>query len=338
MASSKKVWLIHSGAGVGQGGIERVNQEILDGWRTASKLKLVPFQPKKNIQSIARYMRGCRERDNQATIFMHLGLTKFLLFGRPPGSLNVFLHGIEAWKKLPRWHKYLIRSVDHFVTNSKFTWDRFLQFNPEFSHVRHDVVHLGLGEPIELMEPDPDIPAALIIGRMSKTEDYKGHRELISIWPQVRQRVPAAELWVVGAGDLKPELERLSKDQVGIRFYGKVSEDEKQDLLRRCRVFVMPSRNEGFGLVYLEAMRLGRPCLVGDTDAGREVINSPEAGFEVNSSNQSELLRSLLVLLEKKSIWDSISENAFNRWKSMYTSKLFVNRFVSLFSMSFNKE
>ena len=330
MESDKKFWFIHSGAGIGMGGIERVNQEILDGWKSVSKTELIPFQPQKDFSSLFQYINGCRDKKNSTTIFMHLGLTKSLLFGKPSGAVKVFLHGIEAWKRLPFWHRYLLRRVDHFLSNSQYTWDRFIEINPEFSKARHDVVHLGLGEPTEYQPPDPNVPAALIIGRMSKSEDYKGHRELISVWPEVRKEVPGAELWIAGAGDLKPELEELAKDQEGIRFFGKVSEEEKQDLLRRCRCLAMPSRNEGFGLVYLEAMRLGRPCLVSDCDAGREVISPPNAGLVVNLEQPSKMIDEIFALLKGIASKErNLSVREF--YLAKYSAKSFIARFASVF-------
>ncbi len=330
MQKQDKVFFIHSGSGIGMGGIERVNYEILCGWNEVSKLEPVPFQPKKNISSIIMYLCRIRDKSINSTIFMHLGLTKFLLFGQPAGSIKVFLHGIEAWKKIPCWHKYLLRRVDHFVSNSQFTWDRFLQFNPEFAHVRHDVVHLGIGEPTEYQDPDPNVPAALIIGRMSKGEDYKGHRELIAVWPEIRKAVSNAELWIAGTGDLKPELEKLANGQESIRFLCKVTETEKQDLLRRCRCFAMPSRNEGFGLVYLEAMRLGRPCLVSDCDAGREVVPTPMAGITVNLNRTDVLIEAIIELLKSYGAKERYLA-ARELYIAKYSSMSFLSRFFSVF-------
>lgn len=331
MEDDIKNWFIHSGAGIGMGGIERVNHEILDGWKSVSKTELVPFQPRKDFSSVFQYRNGCRDKKNSTTIFMHLGLTKFLLFGRPGGPVKVFLHGVEAWKRLPFWHRYLLRRVDHFLSNSQYTWDRFIEINPEFSKARHDVVHLGIGEPTEYQPPDPNVPAALIIGRMSKSEDYKGHRELISVWPGVRKEVPGAELWIAGAGDLKPELEELAKDQEGIRFFGKVSEEEKQDLLRRCRCLAMPSKNEGFGLVYLEAMRLGRPCLVSDCDAGREVIGYETPSFILTNNKSTGNFQILVKIFMDASFCRRLSMAMYNRYSSSFTSLQFLQRFSSKF-------
>ena len=64
----------------------------------------------------------------------------------------------------------------------------------------------------------------------------------------------------------------------------------KNELLKKCLCFVMPSRNEGFGLVYLEAMRLGKPCLVSDCDAGREVVSIPGCGFSVSVMRENYLV------------------------------------------------
>jgi len=324
MKVHNNLWFIHSGAGVGQGGIERVNQEIIDGWKTVSQLDFLSFQPKKNIKSIIEYIKECRTKDFRTTIFMHLGLSKFLIFGQPRGPIKIFLHGIECWKRIPLWHRCLLNKVDHFISNSKFTWDRFLQFNPEFSHVRHDVVHLGLGEPVEYSEPDSDIPAVLIIGRMSRSEDYKGHRELISLWSMVRAQVPNAELWIVGSGDLKPELEKLAQGHEGIIFYGKVSEENKLDLLRRCRCFAMPSRNEGFGLVYLEAMRMGRPCLVSDCDAALEIINSPELGRSVSVIDKIQIVNGIIEILDLGSFF---ADRCRQVYSDNFTSAQFLARF-----------
>jgi len=77
----------------------------------------------------------------------------------------------------------------------------------------------------------------------------------------------------------------------------------------------MPSRGEGFGLVYLEAMRLGRPCLVSTMDAGREVVNPPEAGLAANPDNQEELVSAVCRLLADRAEWRQWSAQARRRYE-----------------------
>jgi phosphatidylinositol alpha-1,6-mannosyltransferase len=169
-----------------------------------------------------------------------------------------------------------------------------------------------------------------MIGRLHRGEDYKGHREVISAWPDVIERIGRAELWIVGDGDLRADLEAAAQTlgMAGqtIRFFGTISESDKLDLLARCRCLAMPSRAEGFGLVYVEAMRMGRPCLVSTVDAGREVVNPPEAGLAVSPDDRDGLAESLCRLLGRSEEWDQWSRQARHRYERHFTAALFQAR------------
>jgi glycosyltransferase involved in cell wall biosynthesis len=91
----------------------------------------------------------------------------------------------------------------------------------------------------------------------------------------------------------------------------------------------MPSRGEGFGLVYLEAMRVGRPCLVSTLDAGREVVNPPEAGLAVNPDNEDEIVDSICRLLEASPMWQQWSTQARCRYEKTFTGKHFQERLLA---------
>jgi glycosyltransferase involved in cell wall biosynthesis len=90
----------------------------------------------------------------------------------------------------------------------------------------------------------------------------------------------------------------------------------------------MPSRGEGFGLVYLEAMRLGRPCLVSTHDAGQEVVRPPEAGLAADVDNPRELANALCRLLEDGPEWQAWSEQARKRYLSAFTARHFQARLL----------
>ena len=222
--------------------------------------------------------------------------------------------------------------MDRFICNSHHTWNRFGETYPEFSARPFEVVPLGIGEPVAGGSAGPGpVPAALIVSRLSKDEDYKGHRELIAAWPRVGSAVPGAELWIAGDGELRPDLERLAQSlgvSGAVKFFGRVSEDKKVELFRESRCFVMPSRAEGFGLAYLEAMRVGRPCLVSTSDAGREVVNPPECGLAVDPGDAGELTASLVRLLTPGRKWDEWSIRSRSRYESQFTARHFQARIV----------
>lgn len=282
-----------------------------------------------------------RNDNHDVVLVWQIGLLKLLPFlRRQSGSRTVlFLHGIEAWKQHDWLTRKLLSRVDLFLTNSDYTWKRFCELNPSLAGRSHQTVPLGLSSTIGTgIDRPSDRPVALIISRLSKDEDYKGHRELIDAWPLLLEQKSEAQLLIAGDGDLRKELEQLvhsRKLDGSIKFLGKVSEETKADLLKTCRCLVMPSQGEGFGLVYLEAMRIGRPCLVSTVDAGREVVNPPEAGLASNPADQKELADGLLRLLSDGPEWQQWSIQARRRYENNYTAGHFQERLLTALSLQY---
>jgi phosphatidylinositol alpha-1,6-mannosyltransferase len=289
-----------------------------------------------------RAIRKAHHRKNATDILLiwQLGLIKLLPFlHHDTGRIALFLHGIEAWKSQDWLNRRLSRRVDLFLSNSDYTWVRFISHNPELSGASHRTVPLGIGEPRLSLVPPPRARAtALMLSRLSRAEDYKGHREVIAAWPLVLRLRPDAELWIAGTGDLQSELEHMvsTRGLAGsVRFLGVVSEEHKQKLLQQSRCLLMPSRGEGFGLVYLEAMRLGRPCLVSNEDAGREVVRPPEAGLSVDPRDGEGLSTAISRLLSDGAEWQQWSESARARYERDYTARQFQQRLAdALFGKS----
>lgn len=265
----------------------------------------------------------------------HLGMLKLTPFMRAPHARRViFLHGIEAWREQDPLTRRLLARTQLVLSNSAHTYTRFLESAPYARHIPHTVVPLGLGAPRGEIAA-PSASSILMLARLERREDYKGHREMIGAWGKVRAQMPDAELWIAGDGDLRADLESLARAtnvHPGVKFFGRVTESQKQELLNQCRAFAMPSRGEGFGLVYLEALRAGRPCLVSTVDAGREVVNPPEAGLAVNPNDADALADALARLLTPGNEWNAWSRAAQKRYAEHFTAAQFQERFCTALS------
>ncbi|MBV8068485.1 MAG: glycosyltransferase family 4 protein [Acidobacteriaceae bacterium] len=264
----------------------------------------------------------------------HLGLVKTLSVLRiGEARLVVFLHGMEAWQPLDPVTSRLLRRAALLLHNSEHTWSRFLVANPSFHGHAHLAVPLGIGSPAAPDLPAPDTPpSALMLGRLDTRENYKGHAEVIEAWPFVRAAVPGAELWIAGSGALVSSLTNLAERlniKPAVRFFGAVPEEKKQELLIRSRCLALPSHGEGFGLVYLEAMRVGRPCLVSRIDAGREVVCPPDAGLAVNIEDSSAVAAGLVRLLQDGCSWQARSQYARSRYEQNFTAAHFERRLMA---------
>jgi phosphatidyl-myo-inositol dimannoside synthase len=301
---------------------------------------LGPDQPDPNAihtSSRPRAVASALSRRWRADLVLvwHVQLLRLLPFFRlpPRARIVVFLHGIEAWQAQPWIERRLLPKVALFLTNSEYTWRRFVEHNPEFASAAHLTVPLGIGSPEPAAPPPPTRPpAALMLSRLARDEDYKGHREMLAAWPLVQDRIPQAELWIAGDGDLRPELERLAETMGlgrAVRFLGRVSEQEKHALIEQSRCMALPSRGEGFGLVYAEGMRLGRPCLVSTLDAGREVVDPPRCGLAVDPADRQALADATCRLLTDGPEWQAWSHAARQRYEQHLTIDHFQQRLLS---------
>lgn len=287
---------------------------------------------------VAAVLAAVRSRlQPKLVVVWHLSLLKLLpFFWIRHARVVLFLHGIEAWRPHDRLTRWQLDRVDQFLSNSDYTWAQFLAFHPHLGGAPHQTVHLGLLSPLTASPPGPgEPPAVLMLSRLLRSEDYKGHREMITAWPHVLRRIPTAELWIAGDGDLGPMLQDFASrcgvtDRV--RFLGHVSEGQKHALLARCRCLAMMSHREGFGLVYLEAMRMGRPCLVSTVDAGREVVNPPEAGLAADPRDVEQVAAAVCRLLSPGPQWTQWSIHARLRYERLFTARHFQQRLVAALS------
>jgi phosphatidylinositol alpha-1,6-mannosyltransferase len=315
-ASGREAW---------QGIVARTGQE---------RARAIFYQPgSSKIKAVLRIVRNRQEA--RVILVWHLHLLKLLPFLNSPASrVILFLHGVEAWRKHDPLTRFLLKKVDLFLSNSDYTWQRFLDYNPAFRAADHRTVHLGAGSPLGGTPPPPSQPpAALMIGRVSMNENYKGHLQVIKAWQRLRQSVPCAQLWIVGDGDLRALLEQNARenDLDGcIKFFGSVPDSKKEELIASSRCLLLPSRGEGFGLVYLEAMRMGRPCLVSTADAGREVVNPPEAGLAVDPALPDDIAAAVQRLLNCGSVWNEWSVRARTRYEARFTGEHFRVRLVNV--------
>lgn len=122
-------------------------------------------------------------------------------------------------------------------------------------------------------------PFFLFIGRLVRSKNLG---IVIDAFADTLRPFPSAELVIIGDGPMRHEWERRArKPGVGskVRFLGYVSEAKKYDLLRRCIALLFPSEIEGFGLTILEAFAFGKPVLVSDIPAFKELVDAYVDGF-----------------------------------------------------------
>jgi phosphatidylinositol alpha-1,6-mannosyltransferase len=245
--------------------------------------------------------------------------------------VTAVLCGIEAWVPLRKAESWALERAD-LIAISQHTVTRFKTANPAFASTDVAVCHPGLpdlpGPPALPDLPGPPAPPALIVARMSADERYKGHDELLDVWPALLARKPDARLVVAGDGTDRRRLESRAASlglSHAVTFAGRVGDRELAALYEQCRFLVMPSRDEGFGLVFLEAMRAGKAC-VGANGAAEEIIRHGVTGLIVDPDKPDDLAAFVFTLFDQPEACVRFGAAGRERFLSTFTDACFQAR------------
>jgi glycosyltransferase involved in cell wall biosynthesis len=160
------------------------------------------------------------------------------------------------------------------------------------------VVYNGVDPALFVPGEDPAQPVLLTVGNLIP---IKGHELVVQAMKALLPKFPTLTWEVIGDG---PELDRMRAlaEELGvlrsIRFRGRQNRSEVAEACRRCTVFVLPSRYEGLGCVYLEAMACGKVAVGCEGQGIEEVIRHGENGWLVPQDGRKELIEGLVRLLE----------------------------------------
>ena len=149
----------------------------------------------------------------------------------------------------------------------------------------------------------PEQPIILTVGRLDSTQQYKGYDQILHALPEIRRQIPNVHYILVGRGGDRDRIEQLIA-QLNLQKYvtlaGFVPDDEINDYYNLCDVFAMPSKGEGFGIVYLEALACGKPTLGGNQDGAIDALCHGELGALVDPDDVNAIAQTLIQILQGK--------------------------------------
>ena len=150
----------------------------------------------------------------------------------------------------------------------------------------------------------------ITIGRLSPE---KGQKDLIDVFKIVNKELPKTKLFMVGDGPLKKELENYTKELKltdKIIFTGFLGNKEKEKYILDSSIFILPSYTESFGLVLIEAMSYGLPCIAFDSSDGARELLKDDVGILVKDRNKEKMAKEIIKEL-KNAKKDNYSEKGY---------------------------
>lgn len=221
------------------------------------------------------------------------------LFGKP---VLCALYGIEAWDaNLPPARKAAASQMDHYYSISAYTQDRFQAWAPVDDAritILPNAVHLqdyGLAEKSTEMAARYGLTGRTVLmtfGRLVSRERAKGFDEVLDVLPDLLRDTPDLAYIIAGDGPDRDRLEARVRDEGlsdHVVFTGFVDEAEKAALYSIADLYVMPSRGEGFGFVFLESLACGVPVVASSVDGSRDAVRDGQLGPMVDPDDPEAL-------------------------------------------------
>lgn len=222
---------------------------------------------------------------------------------------TVMTYGKEVWHPLPPPSRLALQQAQTVWTISRYSRDLACKANGldpqkvQFLPCIVDGASFTPGPPrSDLLERYglKDSRVLMTVARLWSGDIYKGVDVTIRALPTIAAAFPDVKYLVIGRGDDQPRLAQLAAD-LGVAdrvvFAGFVPTPELRDHYRLANAYVMPSQ-EGFGIVYLEAMACGVPVLAGDRDGSADPLQDGRLGWQVPHRDSEAVAAACIEMLQ----------------------------------------
>jgi phosphatidyl-myo-inositol dimannoside synthase len=243
----------------------------------------------------------------------HINFTPLALFYKKIFKTNfgVICHGIEVWDINSKTQKESLRQAKIIISVSEYTIEKLknkiqeLKDNKKFFLLPNTINEKEFYPKQKSQEllfkynlTDKN-KIILTVARLSGAEKYKGYDKVIQALPMILKQIPEVRYMIVGSGDDMDRIKELRESlslQNHVILTGRV--EKTIDYYNLADVFVMPSKGEGFGIVFIEALACGMPVIAGNKDASKEALLNGELGILVDPDNVNEIAGAIVKVLK----------------------------------------
>lgn len=231
------------------------------------------------------------------------------------GSIWIIAHGIEVWRPINFIKRaFLNRYCDKIICVSKFTKEQMIIrhcSDPDKCVVLNNAVDPFIQLPDDFNKPEyllnryrlsPDDRVIFTLTRLASSEQYKGYEQVIKAVSELKKIIPNIKYILSGQCDADEEsrIKRLIEKcgvAANVLLTGFIEENELTDHFLLADLFVLPSKKEGFGIVFVEALACGLPVICGNADGSTDAIRDGKLGTAINVNDveilQGAILRNL---------------------------------------------
>lgn len=299
------------------------------------QIQMLPVEVSGNpIQYLKQYKTGVQKvvDDFQPDIISVCddGIKGFLLpkFIKTKAKWIYERHASTQLNKAKGWKGNLTVKAMQYLAKR---FDRFIVLTPsnikEWKKIKAIAIPNPLSFPIQKGNP-LDQKKVIAVGSHSYN---KGYDLLLKVWQEVHKKYPDWELHIYGKSDPQQTYIRLKEEWKVLQCYFHEPVSDIRAKYLDSSIMVLPSRSEGFGMVLIEAMACGLPCISFDCPSGpRDIIEHDVDGILVPAENISAMVKAFERLIGDKRLRKDMGQKAIVNVKR-YSSEQILKHWEGLF-------
>jgi glycosyltransferase involved in cell wall biosynthesis len=298
---------------------------------------------------------------DEGTNLIHVHQTTLLgsivpwLWGRPQVALLATRHIMNTHDKRDPYHRLIYSRVDAYLVMSQTLKRNVFQTHP-LRDRQLKVVNLGLDfDRFDPEKVDPEHQRAewgsdddtLVIGLVGRIDPAKGQATFIKAAAGLLKSLRAGEklkFVIVGEetlGAVGTHLEELKKMVVQFHLDDHVVfagyKENIPEIMRAFDIFVMPSRQETFGLVAIEAMAMECPIVISSGGSAEEIVGNEEFGLTMRPDDAFDLQRQLRYLLDNPMLRVQMGVRARGHVVANYDRKARLQKTLEIYERSLRR-
>jgi glycosyltransferase involved in cell wall biosynthesis len=246
-----------------------------------------------------------------------------------------FIHEVagEIWDYM---YSFPLNRIGKFIESFYFKFYKKMKFITVSESTKNDLMKVGINikniniilnglsnRVLDTIPKKEKTPTFIFASRAVK---MKGIEDVIGAFLYINKEMPYANFWIIGDGDkkyinkLKKQIEYYAACS-RIKFFGRVSENEKLDLMKKAHLLLHASIKEGWGLVVTEAASQGTPSIVYNVSGLRDSVKNNKTGIVLGKNTPKEMAKEALKLLEDKERYKTCQVNGLAWSKSLTWEK-----------------
>jgi len=234
----------------------------------------------------------------------------------PKVKLILFTHGIEVWQPMSRKRKRLLHGCDRVISVSHFTRQKLIDVQGADAAkcvVLNNCLDPFLARPTPMQKPADLLQQyklektdliLMTLTRLAITERHKGYDKVITAIAAVQKKYSTNIVYLLAGKYTDDErqfiLNHASKEDVKVVLTGFVEDNEIPHYFALADMYIMPSKKEGFGITFIEAMYYGLPVIGGNADGSIDALDNGNFGLPVNPDSITEIENAIEKMIQNK--------------------------------------